>query len=233
MWAFIATDRTVPTMWGLMNKLASTNPSCKRKKEQVPGPAASVLSRRWCLCSRTTWGTRTRVHASLRFGHGVLGIRWRPVLCCAALLVLSGVCVSHGRTVPQQRDGSHCVGWEQGSIRMAVYRRRGGWGTGPPGTHTGTAVSPSHQRLGGAWESSAVWAAVRYDNRRSGPSRGGEVGRHRPWDPRAKTPPPLYYVPRVGEVALCRGQHIGIGHTGLPWHRLVSHCRLTAICTGL
>ena len=57
--------------------------------------------------------------------------------------------------------------------------------TPPPGMHkirTGTAVSPSHQRLGGVWGLSTVWAAVRPGNRRSGPSHAGEVRTHRPWD---------------------------------------------------
>ena len=57
----------------------------------------------------------------------------------------------------------------------------------PPGpghvrpTHTGTAVSPSRQHLGEVWGSSAVWVAVRPDNRRWGPNRAGEVRSHRLW----------------------------------------------------
>ena len=41
----------------------------------------------------------------------------------------------------------------------------------PPPHPAGAAVSPSHQRLGGAGGSSAVWAAVSPGNRRSGPGR--------------------------------------------------------------
>ena len=47
--------------------------------------------------------------------------------------------------------------------------------------HTGTATSPSHQRLGGVRGSSAVWTAVRPDNQRGVPSRAGEVRAHWPW----------------------------------------------------
>ena len=47
--------------------------------------------------------------------------------------------------------------------------------------HTGTAASPSHQRLGGVRGSSAVWTAVRPDNQRGVPSRAGEVRAHWPW----------------------------------------------------
>ena len=43
---------------------------------------------------------------------------------------------------------------------------------------TGTAVSPSHQRLGEVQGLPAVWAAVRPDNRRRVPSRAGEVRIH-------------------------------------------------------
>ena len=48
-------------------------------------------------------------------------------------------------------------------------------------THTGTAVSPSRQRLDEVRGSSAVWTAVRPDNQRGVPSRAGEVRAHWPW----------------------------------------------------
>ena len=64
--------------------------------------------------------------------------------------------------------------------------------------HTGTAVSPSHQRLGGVRGSSAVLTAVRPDNQRGVPKRAGEVRAHWPWvtafgasrDPTQPNPPP-------------------------------------------
>ena len=59
-------------------------------------------------------------------------------------------------------------------------------------TYTGTAGSPSHQRLGGLQGLAAVRAAMRPDNRTSGPSRAGEVRTHTPRDPplvRAQTQP--------------------------------------------
>ena len=62
--------------------------------------------------------------------------------------------------------------------------------------HTGTAASPSHQRLGGVRGSSAVWTAVRLDNQRGVPSLAGEVRAHWPWvttfggDPTQPNPPP-------------------------------------------
>ena len=64
-------------------------------------------------------------------------------------------------------------------------------------THTGTAVSPSCQRLGGVQGSSAVWAAVRPDNQ--GGTQSSQSGKvtlavgHRLWrKPRPNpTQPPL------------------------------------------
>ena len=48
-------------------------------------------------------------------------------------------------------------------------------------THTGTAVSPSRQRLDEVRGSSAVWTAVRPHNQRGVPSRASEVRAHWPW----------------------------------------------------
>ena len=59
-----------------------------------------------------------------------------------------------------------------------------------PTTHSGTAVSPSHRRLGGVWGLSTVWVAVRPDNQRERPSCAGGVRMHRQGDPR------LWHKPR-------------------------------------
>ena len=77
--------------------------------------------------------------------------------------------------------------------------------------HTGTATSPSHQRLGGVRGSSAVWTAVRPDNQRGVPSRAGEVRAHWPWvttfgasrDPTQPNNPPFW--------ALRWGNYVDLG----------------------
>ena len=76
-------------------------------------------------------------------------------------------------------------------------------------THTGTAVSPSRQRLDEVPGSSAVWTAVRPDNQKGLPSRASEVRAHLPWvttfgasrdptqpNPNPRTPPDR--VPLLG-----------------------------------
>ena len=73
-------------------------------------------------------------------------------------------------------------------------------------THTGTAVSPSRQRLDEVRGSSAVWTAVRPDNQRGVPSRASEVRAHWPWvttfgasrDPTQPTRPPPWGGPSLG-----------------------------------
>jgi hypothetical protein len=78
--------------------------------------------------------------------------------------------------------------------------------------HTGTAASPSHQRLGGVRGSSAVWTAVRPDNQRGVPSRAGEVRAHWPWvtafgasrDPNQTKPSPS--LPRLQLIVGGRGR---------------------------
>ena len=79
--------------------------------------------------------------------------------------------------------------------------------------HTGTAASPSHQRLGGVRGSSAVWTAVRPDNQRGVPSRDGEVRAHWPWvttfgasrdltQPNP-TPPAAVFIPSLTQIWRC------------------------------